>query len=605
MPGIEPTSESFNDKGFGPPPAKWKGRCGPYTNFSGCNNKLIGAKYFNLEGAPVPGDVLSPTDVQGHGTHTASTVAGAAVPGANLYSLASGTARGAVPSARVAAYKVCWLGLGCSDMDLLAAFDAAIADGVDVISVSIGGSSSDFFTDTISIGAFHAMKRGIMTVCSAGNSGPSAGTVQNYAPWIFTVAASATDRQFRSQISLGNGMKLTGIGINTFTPAKTAYPLVTGDEIAKPDASLAEFCSGDALDPEKAKGKIVYCKALEPGVSESIQMVGGEGFILETTQYLDTAAAYSLPGTVVSPRQGKIIAEYLNSTRNATVEISKSVAANIKAPFVATFSSRGPGPSSLRFIKPDIAAPGVDILAAYSTLTSMTGTSGDTRVVKFMMMSGTSMACPHVSGVAAYVKSFHPTWSPAMIKSAIMTTATPMSSQNDKEAEMAYGSGQLNPVKALNPGLVYDTDEHGYMSFLCSQGYMESNSLKIITGNKSINCADFPKAMGFDDLNYPSMFMTVPPADNKTSQPQPTTAIFVRKLTNVGPPQSEYSAKVECPPDVSVTVQPPHFSFNHTHQKFSFMVIVKAKPSFNDYIRSAALIWSDSVRTVRSPIVIM
>ncbi|CAN6466424.1 unnamed protein product [Victoria cruziana] len=603
--GIEPTSASFDDKGLGPPPEKWKGSCGPFTNFSGCNNKLIGAKHFNLEQVAVPGDVLSPTDVQGHGTHTASTAAGAAVPGANLYGLASGTARGAVPSARIAAYKVCWMGLGCSDMDLLAAFDAAIADGVDLISVSIGGASSDFFTDTIAIGAFHAMKRGIMTVCSAGNNGPNAGTVQNYSPWILTVAATATDRQFRSKISLGDGNSVAGIGINTFPPAKTPYPLVRGVDVASPDnAAFAEFCSAGSLDPLKVKGKVVFCKALEPGIAETVQKAGGEGFILESTEHLDTAAAYPLPGTVLSPRQGKIIGDYISSASNPTVSISASFVVNVSAPFVASFSSRGPGPSSLRFIKPDVAAPGVDILAAYSTLTPMTGSSVDTRIAKYMMMSGTSMSCPHVTGVAAYLKSLHPTWSPAMIKSAIMTSATPMSPQIDKEAEMAYGSGQLNPVKASQPGLVYDTDERGYMSFLCSQGYMESNNLKIITGNQSVDCADFPKAIGFDDLNYPSMFMSTQPAD-KTNESQPSTAIFVRKVTTVGPVPSQYTATVESPPDVSVIVQPSSLSFIRSHQKQSFTVTVEAKHSINEYIRSASLVWSDSVHTVRSPIIIM
>lgn len=130
-------------------------------------------------------------DADGHGTHTASTVACNLVPNANLFGLANGTARGAVPSARLAIYKVCWSSSGCADMDILAAFDAAIHDGVDVISISIGGGNPSYVEGSISIGAFHAMRKGIITVASAGNSCPSPGTVTNIAPWIVTVVATS------------------------------------------------------------------------------------------------------------------------------------------------------------------------------------------------------------------------------------------------------------------------------------------------------------------------------------------------------------------------------------------------------------------------------
>lgn len=146
----------------------------------------------------------SPLDLEGHGTHTASTAAGVAVKDANVYGIAQGTARGGVPSARIASYKVCW-GLGCLDVDLLAAFDAAIADGVDVISVSIGGMPRTFTQDPIGIGSFHAFKKGILTVCAGGNDGPTIGSINNIAPWIITVAASKTDRMLAANVKLGNG----------------------------------------------------------------------------------------------------------------------------------------------------------------------------------------------------------------------------------------------------------------------------------------------------------------------------------------------------------------------------------------------------------------
>lgn len=168
-------------------------------------SKIVGARYFKLDNVPDPSDTLSPIDVEGHGTHTSSTLAGTLVPNASLSDLAAGTARGAVPSARIAVYKVCWASSGCSDMDILAAFDHAISDGVDLISISIGGPSAGYVSDSISIGSFHAMRKGILTVGSAGNDGPTSGTVSNHAPWMLSVAASGIDRGFRSKISLGNG----------------------------------------------------------------------------------------------------------------------------------------------------------------------------------------------------------------------------------------------------------------------------------------------------------------------------------------------------------------------------------------------------------------
>ncbi|KAK4480231.1 hypothetical protein RD792_013295 [Penstemon davidsonii] len=179
--GIWPESFSFNDKGLGPPPTKWKGSCQSSSNFT-CNNKIIGAKYYHSEGPISAPDFPSPRDSEGHGSHTASTAAGGLVYGTNMYGLGLGTARGGVVSGRIAVYKICWSD-GCSDADILAAFDDAIADGVDIISLSVGGFfPSDYFDDPIAIGAFHAMKNGILTSNSAGNSGPDAESIVNFSP---------------------------------------------------------------------------------------------------------------------------------------------------------------------------------------------------------------------------------------------------------------------------------------------------------------------------------------------------------------------------------------------------------------------------------------
>lgn len=169
-------------------------------------SKVIGARAYN-KGEEDTVD-LTPADMVGHGTHTASTVAGVPVKGASLYGLGQGVARGGVPSARLAIYKACSTE-SCSDMNLLAAFEDAIDDGVDIISISIGGGTMNYFTDPIAIGSYSAMRKGILTSCSAGNSGPYLGTVENSAPWVLTVGAGSLDRQFRTPVITGNGMEIS------------------------------------------------------------------------------------------------------------------------------------------------------------------------------------------------------------------------------------------------------------------------------------------------------------------------------------------------------------------------------------------------------------
>ncbi|KAL5796301.1 hypothetical protein ACOSQ2_001121 [Xanthoceras sorbifolium] len=597
--GITPESDSFKDDGFGPPPTKWKGSCGHFANFSGCNNKLIGAKYFKLDGNLDPADILSPVDVDGHGTHTSSTLAGSMVANASLYGLAKGTARGAVPSARVAMYKVCWASSGCSDMDILAAFDAAIHDGVDVISISIGGATQDYAADSISVGAFHALRKGIITVASAGNDGPNWGSVANHAPWLVTVAAIGIDREFKSKVELGNGKSVFGTGVNLFDPKEKLYPLVSGADVAKNSASKenARFCIDDTLDPTKVKGKLVYCKLEMWGVDSVVKGIGGVGTIVESQQFLDAAQIFMAPATMVNVTDGDVITHYIQSTRSPSAVVHKSQEVKVPAPFIASFSSRGPNPGSQRLLKPDIAAPGLDILASYTPLKSLTGLKGDTQYSKFTLMSGTSMACPHVAGVAAYVKSFHPSWSPAAIKSAILTSAKPLSPKLNNEAEFAYGAGQVNPGSAVSPGLIYDINDIGYIQFLCHEGYSGS-SLAALVGSKSVNCSSLIPGLGYDALNYPTMQLSL-----KNDQ-ETTTAVFRRRVTNVGPPMSIYNATIKAPTGVEITVRPMILSFTRTLQKRSFKVVVKAKPMSSTQVLSGSLVWKSSLHIVRSPILI-
>ncbi|KAL3624481.1 hypothetical protein CASFOL_031149 [Castilleja foliolosa] len=606
---ITPTSESFTDEGFGPPPRKWKGSCPKAANFSGCNNyftinsfasrsKLIGARHYKLDNQPNPSDILSPIDTNGHGTHTSSTATGSLIPNANVFGLAQGTARGAVPSARVAMYKICW-STGCSDMDILAAFDDAIHDGVDVISLSVGGVSGLYTQDSISVGSFHATRKGVLTVASAGNSGPDAGSVSNHAPWILTVAANGIDRQFRSKVDLGNGVTLSGIGVSTIEPKQKLYPFASGVDVAKDsdNKDLARYCQQDSMDPKKVKGKIIYCEDSR-GSDSVVKALGGVGTVIKTDTYLDTAFLYIIPSTVVDTANGEKLNQYINSTKTPSAVVHKSEGVKIPAPVVASFSSRGPNSGSKHILKPDITAPGIDILASYTPLKSLTGKEGDTQFSKFNFMSGTSMSCPHVAGSAAYVKSFHPDWSPAAIKSALVTTATQMNSKTDKDAEFAYGSGQVNPAKAINPGLVYDMDDTSYIQFLCHEQYKEADIGGLI-GQKNVNCSQFVRENGEDALNYPTMQLAL------RSNKKTTTGNFWRSVTNVGPPKSVYNVTIKAPAGVKIVVKPMSLSFTKASEKKSFKVVVKAKPiSKNVMILSGSLTWKSSDYTVRSPIVI-
>ncbi|XP_062090204.1 subtilisin-like protease SBT4.14 [Humulus lupulus] len=599
--GITPGSESFKDDGFGPIPKRWKGSCVRAANFSGCNKKLIGAKYFKLDGNHDPSDISSPVDADGHGTHTSSTAVGNVISNASLFGLGNGTARGAVPSARVAMYKVCWASFGCADMDILAAFEAAIDDGVDVISVSIGGGSADFLTDSIAVGSFHAMKKGIITAASAGNDGPALGMVTNTAPWLFTIAASGIDRSFRSQIQLGNGKSFLGVGINSFNPNQKLYPLVSGTDIAQNAESKdqARFCFDGTLDAKKAKGKLVLCALANWGTDSVVKGIGGVGTILENDQFLDAAQIFMAPGTLVNSTVGETINDYIHSTRAASAVIHKTTEVKIRAPFIASFSSRGPNPASKRVLKPDIAAPGIDILASYTPLKSLTGLKGDTQFSKFTLMSGTSMACPHVAGVAAYVKSFHPQWSPAAIRSAIITTATPMSRRVNADGEFAYGAGQVNPRRAVSPGLVYDMNDMSYIQFLCLEGF-NSSSIAHLVGSRSINCSSLIPGLGYDALNYPTFQLTV-----NSNKPM-TIGIYRRTVTNVGRAKTVYNVSVKPPKGVEITVTPPILSFTRTLQRRSFKVVVKAnKMSFSaGSMVSGSLSWKSPRYVVKSPVVV-
>ncbi|KAK8282101.1 hypothetical protein V6Z12_D08G003100, partial [Gossypium hirsutum] len=578
--GIWPESDSFSDEGFGPPPKKWKGACKGGQNFT-CNNKLIGARSYHSDSA---------RDTEGHGTHTASTAAGNNVVNASFYGLAEGIARGGVPSARIAAYKVC-SGILCLSEDILAGFDDAIADGVDLISVSLGLEIPvDLYEDPVAIGAFHAAEKGVLVLQSAGNSGTTGfQSVSSVAPWILSVAASTTDRLFVDKVVLGNGWKtLTGFSVNSFSLNRTKVPLVYGLQITSScDEAHARACYSYCLNKTLVKNKIVLCDVMN-GVNAAYD-AGALGLI---TKYQVENVSFVVPLSAItlSSKDYDLVISYHNSTKEPKAEILRSETIKDKfAPIVASFSSRGPNAFVPDILKPDISAPGVDILAAYSPVASPSTTTTDPRRVKYNIISGTSMSCPHVAGVAAYVKTFHPLWSPSAVKSALMTTAFPMDAPRTQGAEFAYGSGHINPVKAIDPGLVYDTVEGDNIRFLCSIGYDEG-SIKIIAGNNT-SCPKNSTKMLPRDFNYPTLTALVPAG-------KPFKVTFHRTVTNVGVARSTYNATIAALSELEIKVVPQVLSFKCLTEKMSYKVTVSGKALGGRSMASATLIWSDDTHDV-------
>ncbi|CAA7045370.1 unnamed protein product [Microthlaspi erraticum] len=580
--GIWPESKSFSDQGIGPIPKKWKGTCAGGTNFT-CNKKVIGARHYVQDSA---------RDKDSHGSHTASTAAGNRVKGVSVNGVAKGTARGGVPMGRLAIYKVCEPA-GCNAEGIMAAFDDAIADGVDVITISIGGGVTKVDIDPIAIGSFHAMTKGIVTTAAVGNDGSKLGKAGNLAPWIISVAAGSTDRKFVTNVVSGDGKTIPGRSINDFDLKGKKYPLAYGKTASNNcTEELARGCASGCLNT--VQGKIVVCDVPE-NVTQP-KAAGAVGVILHVTD-VDTPGLGPIPVATLDDTNYMAFRSYVLSAPNPQGTILKSTTVkDNNAPVIASFSS---SPNTLfsdilkvnQCMQPDITAPGVNILAAFSPVaqTALPGQSVD-----YYIMSGTSMACPHVAGVAAYVKTFHPEWSASAVKSAIMTTAWAMNASKNAEAEFAYGAGHVNPIVAVDPGLVYDIAKEDYLNMLCSLDY-SSKGISTVAGG-AFTCAK--SKLNMRDVNYPSMVA-------KVSASSTSDITFSRTVTNVGKDGSSYKAKVSGNPKLSIKVEPETLSFKSLGEKKSFTVTVSGKSlAGTSGIVSASLVWSDGTHSVRSPIVV-
>ncbi|KAK2388402.1 subtilisin protease SBT5.4 [Trifolium repens] len=614
--GVWPESKSFSDEGFGPIPSKWRGICDKGSDHGfHCNRKLIGARYFNKGyksrvTTPLNSTFETPRDNEGHGSHTLSTAGGNMVQSVSVFGQGNGTAKGGSPRARVASYKVCWPpvdGDECFEADILAAFDMAIHDGVDVLSVSLGGSASNLFNDSVAIGSFHAAKKGIVVVCSAGNSGPNEATAENLAPWYITVGASTMDREFSSYVVLGNNLRLKGESLSATRLAHKSYPIIkaTDAKLATATNQDAVLCQNGTLDPNKVKGKIVLClRGINARVDKGEQalLAGAVGMVLAndiTTANEILADPHVLPASHINFSDGVEVFNYINSTKSPVAYITyPATKLHTKpAPFMAAFSSKGPNTIVPEILKPDITAPGVSVIAAYTEAEGPTDQEFDKRRIQFNSISGTSMSCPHISGIVGLLKALYPSWSPAAIKSAIMTTATTL----DNEAEtilnatyshttpFSYGSGHVQPNKAMDPGLVYDTTFNDYFNFLCALGYNETQISVFLKAPHQCH-----KNFSIINLNYPSI--TVPNLSRSVT--------VTRTLKNVGAPAT-YIVHVQNPNGITVSVKPNILEFKHVgeEKKFEAKLKVKKGKATKNYV-FGKMVWSDGKHYVKSPIVV-
>ncbi|XP_057794459.1 subtilisin-like protease SBT3 [Salvia miltiorrhiza] len=613
--GIWPESPSFNDDGMTGIPARWKGICqaGDQFNSSHCNKKLIGARYFN-EGSRASNPDINITmnsarDESGHGTHVASTAAGNYVDDVSFFGYAGGRARGVAPRARLAAYKVTGWDSGSVESDVLAGIDQAVADGVDILSISLSYLRTNLYENPIAIAGFGAREKGILVSVSAGNRGPSAATLLEGIPWAVISASGTIDRWFAGTLTLGNGKAVTGW---TMFPARAVVrklPLVYNETLSA--------CSSSELVAEAPDESIIICNITDESTDFSSVMsylsqsnVRAAIVISEDTSIL-RSTSFPFPGVVISPSEAEGVVSYASSsdTPTASIDFQQTILGTEPraAPAVSGSSSRGPGRNYREILKPDIMAPGVLILAAYNPYSSEASIGSNINLASdYTLLSGTSMACPHISGIAALLKAAHPEWSPAAIQSAMMTTANPLDNTNQPIKDMGFnyrlatplgmGAGQVDPNRALDPGLLYDATVQDHVNLVCSMNFTSEQTRTII--RSSYNCSN-PSS----DLNYPSFIALYDTEVNRT-----TTSQFKRTLTNVGKGAATYKVKVEEPKNATVIISPKTLVFRKKYDKQSYSVSIRYTRNNEIELETTdgSLTWIEvnGKHTVRSPIVV-
>ena len=582
------------------PVPQFSGTCrtGEQWTAANCSTKVIGARYYTAGVTAGVGDIkaafpyeyLSARDADGHGTHTATTAAGNYNVPVSVAGQSFGNASGMAPNARLAVYKICWgrgeANAGCFTSDSVQAIEDATTDGADVINYSISGSLNSS-VDAVELAFFGAAEAGVFVSASAGNSGPGASTVAHNSPWETSVAAGTLDRRATKSVTLGNGATYTGVGLGAAVPT-SPIALSTTVGAAGQDANEVRLCFLNSLDPAKVAGKIIVCDRGTNDRTEKsreVQRAGGVGMVLtNTTPNSLNADVHFVPTVHVDNVAGAAIKAYVSSIPDPTASLSAGTATlGVKAPQVAAFSSRGPAVAADGdLLKPDIMAPGVDVLAGFSPANG--GRDYD-------FLSGTSMSSPHIAGLAALLIQKHPRWSPMMIKSALLTTASvkdnkgePISTDTNAPAgALDYGSGQVAINSAANPGLVYDSNSTDWVRWLCGTGQLTA------TGT---TCSTYG-SIDPSDLNQPNI------AIGALAGKQTVT----RTVTNVSVLPGIYIPQIVKPAGVNVTVSPRILLVRPGGKATYKVTFTRTTAAFDEYA-FGSLTWVNGLYKVRSQLVV-
>jgi len=596
----------------------WNGVCQVGERFAetDCNNKLIGARYF-VDGAQASGpidegEIFSPRDVDGHGTHTATTAAGNRVK-ASIFGAFIGRVEGVAPRARVAVYKACWLRPGdqrasCNTSDLANAIDTAVADGVDIINYSVGSSLLQV-TEPDDLALMGATKAGVLTVVAAGNEGPNLGTIGSPAggPWVITAAASSRAGQ-TSVEALEVTLPITIAGRYAVKEANFTPPLMDNGPV-EGDLVLVND-DDDTLDDGGAGTTSDACEPLvnSVDVADNIALIqrGGCGFDIKVANAADAGAIAALvyniagdpivmngtsglsdiPALMIGQADGNLILAELDAGNLVSVVLDKELllTQDEDGNVMGAFSARGPGPAG-DILKPDVTAPGINILAGFTpdAANAMPGEN-------FAYLTGTSMSTPHVAGVAALLLQANPDWGPSVIKSALMTTAHQSLTSADGETQTVpfdYGAGHIVPNDAIDPGLVYDVSDDEFDAFACgtaSPAVSEERCDELTAAGMSFSGAD---------LNQPSIAL----------QRLANERTISRRVTNVSDETETYTAAVVPPAGIGVTVDPPSITVA-PGQSATFDVTFSFESGPLDLWRFGSLAWENNNRSVHSSIAI-
>jgi subtilisin family serine protease len=598
---------------FGPP-ENWNGICetGPQFAETDCNNKMIGARFF-VDGAQATGpidsgEIFSPRDVDGHGTHTATTAAGNRVK-ASIFGTSFGRVEGMAPMARVAVYKACWLRPGatrasCNMSDLANAIDMAVADGVDIINYSVGSSLFSVTTpDDVALMA--AAKVGVLTVVAAGNEGPNFDTITSPAgnPAVITAGASSRDGQHSLEaMQVNTPASIAGkyaVKEASFTPAlidrdpvEGQLVLVDDDDTATDDGTTGttfDACQS-LINSGEVSGNVAFIQRggcdfdVKVANAESAGAIAVVVFNLSGNPIvmIGDSVGIDIPALMVGAADGNLFLDELNNGSDIDVVLDKSffLTEQDTGNNMGSFSSRGPGPVA-DIAKPDVTAPGINILAG-TTPDAINSLSGES----FAFLTGTSMSTPHVAGVAALLKQAHPDWSPAAIKSALMTTAyqeVTLADGTTPAIPFDFGSGHIDPNKANDPGLVYEVTADEYDAFSCGVASPDVSQAR---------CDDL-EANGFSfdaaDMNQPSISVS-----EMTS-----TRTVTRRVTNVSDTSESYNAQIELPSGIDVQVTPASLTVG-PGQSATYDVTFTYMSGPLDFYRFGSLTWVSTDHSVRS-----